>query len=110
MADDEARDMADQPTVSGDDEARELHDLDSEHCFDSDRSINDYFQPVNNLTALTDRLNEAYCELESLIDANAQIKQQLEQKSFELTELQKSHLQLLYYHQPSARRHSQFPR
>ena len=86
MADNEARDMADQPPASGDDEAREFHELDSEHCSqESDRSTNDYFQPTNNLTALTAQLNEAYCELESLMDERAQLKQQLEQQNVELT-------------------------
>ena len=37
---------------------------------------------MNNLTVLTAQLNESYCELESLMDERAQLKQQLEQKSF----------------------------
>ena len=95
MADNEARYMADQPSASGNNEAREFHELDSEHCsHESDHSTNDYFQPMNNLTVLTAQLNEAYCKLESLMDERAQLKQQLEQKSFKLTKLQKSHLQL----------------
>ena len=53
MADNEARDMADQPPASGDDEAREFHELDSKHCSqESNRSTNDSFQPMNNLTVL----------------------------------------------------------
>ena len=60
MANNEARDMADQPSASGDDEAREFHELDSEHCSqESNRSTNESFQPMNNLTVLTAQLNEA---------------------------------------------------
>ena len=95
MADNEARNMADQPPALGDNEAGEFHQLNSEHCSqESDHSTNYYFQPMSNLIVLTAQLNEAYCELESLSDERAQLKQQLKQKSFKVTELQKSHLQL----------------
>ena len=79
MADNEARDMADQPPALGDYEAREFHELDSKHCSqESNCSTNDYFQPMNNLTVLTSQLNEAYCKFESLMDERAQLNQQLE--------------------------------
>ena len=49
---------------------------------------------MNNLTVLTALLDEAYCDIASLMDERAQLKQQLEQQNVELTTLQKSHLQL----------------
>ena len=49
---------------------------------------------MNNLTVLAALLDEAYCNIASLMDEKAQLKQQLEQQNIKLTALQKSHLQL----------------
>ena len=79
MADNEAHDIADQPPASGDDEAREFHKLDSKHSSQESNSSTNYsFQPMNNLTVLAARLDEAYCNIASLMDEKAQLKQQLE--------------------------------